>query len=121
MKKLLLVLILVFSNANAATVEEICKPNYTSNIRPSSYWVNKVKVRLLKEQGLVGNISNYQLDHIVPLGLNGAPKDLSNIQMQPLEIALIKDKDETRLHKEVCSGKKTLSEAQLELSKKWGK
>lgn len=92
--------------------ETICVPGWTKTVRPSSSWAAKTKLTLLKAQGLeFRDRAGYELDHIVPLGLGGAPKDLANLQLQPWEGdhgARKKDIVENRIHRAVCSGKLTL-------------
>ena len=99
-----------------------CKAGYTDTVRPPVAFTNAIKAKLLKEQNLPGSISDYELDHAMPLGLNGAPKDIRNLQMQKWDIAFVKDADENRLRREVCTKhSKTLKQAQDELTSKWGR
>lgn len=99
-----------------------CSVGYTDTVRPPTYYTNNIKRRYLKQYNLPGTISDYELDHIMPLGLNGHPKDIRNLQMQTWPEARLKDVDENRLRKDVCvRHTKTLLQAQQELSDKWGK
>lgn len=66
--------------------ETICRKGYTKTVRPSTVYTNGVKMKLLREAGLVeADASLYELDHIVPLALGGHPRKLSNLMLQPWE------------------------------------
>jgi hypothetical protein len=101
------------------TIAQLCASGYTAKIRPPVFYTNKIKVKLMSNLHLVGNINDYQLDHFIPLGLSGHPTALSNLQMQPIKEALIKDKEETLLHEKVCKGKITIEAARLQLLNDW--
>jgi len=76
----------------------ICVRGYTATIRP----------RLSTRRG-------YQHDHFIPLELGGAPKDPNNLWFVPIDRAHKDDQEENELHREVCSGRITLAEAQQEM------
>ena len=102
------------------TLHQLCAPGYSGTIRPSSSYTNKIKRYLIigintkeKDSGIpLTRINGYELDHKLPLSLNGNPTSLNNLWMQKWVYAKIKDVTETRLHNDVCSGKTTLEEAQ---------
>jgi hypothetical protein len=98
--------------SNIATT--ICTPGWTKKVRPSSAWAAKTKLTLLRAKGLTwADRGDYELDHIVPLALGGAPRRLDNLQVQPWEGptgAKAKDVIETRIHRAVCAGKLTLNQ-----------
>jgi hypothetical protein len=64
----------------------------------------------------------YELDHLIPRQLGGAD-DVDNLFPQcyagrPWN-AVLKDRVENRLHKEVCAGTITLEDAQRDIAKDW--
>ncbi len=63
---------------------------------------------------------DYELDHLLPIGLGGHPRSLKNLWLQPWPEAATKDRDELRLHREVCAERMTLKEAQQEILAAWG-
>ncbi|MGH9735418.1 MAG: HNH endonuclease [Candidatus Acidiferrales bacterium] len=64
------------------------------------------------------NRTNFEIDHLVSRELGGAD-DLPNLWPQPAPQFHMKDVLENHLHRQVCSGKMTLSEAQREISTDW--
>lgn len=96
------------NQANIATT--ICVPGYTAKVRPPVSYTNAIKVNLFKAEHAPGRISDYELDHMVPLELGGAPRDINNLWLEPNYKA--KDAAENRYHDWVCSGALTLAEAQ---------
>jgi hypothetical protein len=113
---------------NADVTEEtirqtICVPGYTKAIRPSSSYTNGVKQKLLREAGLdESRMSDYELDHIVPLALGGHPRKLTNLALQPWvgeHGAWRKDSLEIRLRNMVCQGEVTLNDAQVCIAEDW--
>lgn len=100
----------------------ICVPGWTRTIRPQSYVTNKIKVARLKSENLPGTISDYELDHVISLQLGGHPLDPKNLWMEPLHGpsgALVKDKLENALKRDVCSGKIKLAYARRVIAKDW--
>ena len=101
--------------------QTICRLRYTRTVRPPQDWSHAVKERLLLEQRLPGRIQDYELDHLIPLGLGGAPRDPANLWLQPWPEARQKDQVEVDLHAAVCSGRLTLEEAQQRMRVEWGR
>lgn len=93
---------------NIATT--ICVPGYTRTVRPPVSYTNAIKANLFKAQHAPGKLSDYELDHMVPLELGGAPRDPANLWLEPNYKA--KDAAENRYHDWVCSGAMTLAAAQ---------
>jgi hypothetical protein len=98
----------------------VCRLGYTKAVRPSKEWSASVKARLLIEQHLPGKIQDYELDHLVPLGLGGAPQDPANLWLQSWPEARAKDDDESALHRAMCTGRLTLEQAQRRILEQWG-
>jgi hypothetical protein len=65
---------------------------------------------------------DYELDHIVPLNLGGAPLNRRNFQLPPWRGACnarMKDELEAELSRAVCEGDVSLIDAQREIVKDW--
>jgi len=79
-----------------ATIDTtVCVPRWTASIRPS-----------------LPTRPGYQYDHVIPLGLGGAPSDGANLSYVPTDVARRQDVLETLLHRLVCAHKVTLADAQ---------
>ena len=96
----------------------ICQPGYTATVRPPRAFTDGAKRRLLN--GHPGSPTDYELDHLIPLGLGGHPTSPNNLWLQHWTAAAIKDRDELRLHRELCAGRVTLEQAQREMRATWG-
>ena len=103
--------------------QTICVTGYTATIRPSTSYTNGIKRRLLREQGIdESHISDYELDHLIPLAVGGHPRKLSNLQLQPWtgeNSATEKDGLERRLQHKVCNGEINLVDAQYCIAEDW--
>lgn len=102
--------------------QTICVSNWTKKIRPSSSYTTKLKIQQMKELGLTGDPKDYEEDHLISLEIGGHPTDPHNLWPQPWSGpygAHQKDRLENALHKDVCSGKITLKEAQEAISQNW--
>ncbi|HKF76481.1 MAG TPA: hypothetical protein VKF59_10100 [Candidatus Dormibacteraeota bacterium] len=100
----------------------ICVSGYTSRVRPPESYTEPLKRDLLARYGLPGPLSNYELDHLVPLEVGGAPRSVRNLWPEPASVhpgSLDKDRLENRLHDEVCSGQMRLADAQLAIATDW--
>jgi hypothetical protein len=96
----------------------ICQPGYTTTVRPPRAVTDAAKRRLLN--GHPGARTDYELDHLIPLGLGGHPTSPNNLWLQHWTEAAIKVRDELRLHREFCAGRVTLEQAQREMRATWG-
>jgi hypothetical protein len=97
--------------------ETVCVPGYSSKIRPSSSYTNKLKKQQIIEYGYSEvDTKHYEEDHRVPLSVAGNPTDPHNLWPEPWVgdkySAKEKDKIETAVHRLLCSGKITLKQAQ---------
>lgn len=76
----------------------------------------------MKDLGLTGPASAYELDHFVPLETGGHPTDPNNLWVEPWngsEGAHKKDMLENKLKRLVCNGTITLKEAQQNIITDW--
>jgi hypothetical protein len=97
-----------------ATISQtICKAGWAKSVRPPASYTSK-----LKRQQLPAGASakDYQLDHLMPIEIGGAPKDAANLHIVAIERAKADDKEENRLHKSVCDGSMTLEAARVKMS-----
>lgn len=107
--------------------DNICKSGWTSTIRPSSSYTNKLKATQLTTTyasfvKLYGaDLSLYEEDHLISLQLGGHPTDSKNLFPQPYSGNNAKKKDvvETKLKRLVCDGTITLKTAQTSIAKNW--
>src|SRR5260370_36673900 len=76
-----------------------------AKLRPPRKVTDAVKRRLIN--GHSGSPQDYELDHLIPLGLGGHPTSANNLWLQHWSEAAIKDRDELRLNHEVCAGRMT--------------
>lgn len=90
----------------------ICKRGWTRTIRPPQSYTARLKRQLLPRGA---HVSEFELDHCLPLELGGHPTDHANLWLQPWGGrcgALAKDQTEDFLRSLVCSRLITLAEAQ---------
>ncbi len=100
----------------------ICVPGFAKKIRPPTSYTTPLEIKLMKSYGFTGDRKDYELDHLISLQLGGSPKDVKNLWPEPYFTkfnAHTKDKFENYLHKQVCNGSMSLSEAQTEIATDW--
>lgn len=125
-------LLVLTSSAQAATLplnpavtqenidETICVRGWTKTVRPPFQVSNAIKLTKLRERGLTeADKSRFELDHIIPLALGGAPDDVRNLRLQPCSEADRKDGVEVCLAHAVCAGRMSLNEARRRIWKDW--
>lgn len=108
------------TQANIAST--ICVSGYTATVRPSTTITNRIKIERLAAYGFTGPLSDYELDHLIPLELGGAPSDVANLFPEPWEGsegARTKDATENYLHDQVCRGNIQLVDAQNAIATDW--
>ena len=96
------------------TQDMICDGNggwSTDLVRPPSSVTGKIKKQMMDEIKTTLPPTQFQLDHIIPLTIGGAPLQ-PNLQLQPIAEARKKDQYEKQVWRQVCSGELTLKEAQ---------
>jgi hypothetical protein len=64
-------------------------------------------------------LPDFQLDHVIPLALGGAPSDPQNFQLMDADDAERKDDVERCLARAVCAGKVGLDEARRRIWLDW--
>ncbi len=96
----------------------ICKPGWTTTVRPPTSVTNRIKKDTDVAYGLPADTKG-ELDHLISLELGGAPADPRNLWVQPGPIPNPKDTVENRLHAAVCAGQVTLGAAQHAIATDW--
>ncbi len=99
--------------------QTICVSGYTKHVRPPVELTNRIKRERMMRYTLSGTLSEYELDHIIPLELGGCPNCPTNLWMEPLQDAHEKDRVENYLHRQVCDGKMQLIDAQQLITRDW--
>ena len=92
----------------------ICHPGWTTSIRPTEAWSEALKRRLLTHSGFKDqHLADYELDHLIPLELGGAPADLFNLWLEPRYNGQSQrgDTAENSMRRKVCAGTLALQTA----------
>jgi hypothetical protein len=106
----------------------ICVSGYTTTVRPPTSYTDRVKIERLVAYGYSQGKASFELDHLVPLELGGAPYAVANLWPQPWEKsglvglgwgAETKDDFENYLHRAVCAKRTTLADAQRHMAVHW--
>jgi hypothetical protein len=101
----------------------ICRKGWTRTIRPPVSYTNRLKHQLMRKYGVGdGNMRDFELDHLIPLELGGAPDDPANLWPQPRTgtwNADLKDDLERTVNRRVCEGRVSLAEAQKAIRTDW--
>jgi hypothetical protein len=90
----------------------ICAHGWTKTIRPPTSYTNELKRKQMREYGVGGALADYQEDHLISLELGGHPTDPRNLWPEPYPRASEVDSIENELNADVCSGRRSLAEAQ---------
>ena len=105
--------------------ETICIPGWTRIVRPAVGYTEELKRQQMAAFGYHDRrLSHYEEDHLIPLGLGGAPSDPRNLWPEPRTPpdgwgADRKDELEFVLNQLVCSGGLPLPEAQRAIATNW--
>ena len=97
----------------------ICRPGYSSSIRPSSSVTGREKLASMRAYGLRQGPGAYEYDHLISLELGGAANDSRNLWPENGASPNLKDKVENSLHARVCGGSITLASAQRIIALDW--
>ena len=99
--------------------QTICVSGFTRTVRPAWHITEAIKRQRMVELGLPGKLSDYELDHLIPLELGGCGDCQTNLWMERFRDALQKDQVERYLNREVCRGRLSLAEAQKLVAQDW--
>jgi len=99
----------------ALTRAEVCgRPTRARRRVPAS-----VRAAVLRAYGVpAAEVWRYEVDHLVSLEVGGA-NSLANLWPQPIQSARRKDVIENWLHREVCTGRMAIQDAQNRLANDW--
>lgn len=103
------------------SLEELCTPGYTQGVRNVSTATKKQVCATYAVSPQDCNGKKYEIDHLISLELGGS-NDSKNLWPQPYQPkpgAREKDRLENWLHKEVCDGIMSLTDAQKSISGDW--
>jgi len=63
--------------------ETICRPGYSRSIRPAYAITEPLKRQMMQAQHPGEAFAGYELDHLIPISLGGAPLDAKDLWLQP--------------------------------------
>jgi hypothetical protein len=108
-------------------LREICHRGYSASVRPFGGEWTALKMEVYARYDGY-NVSHgmapyptrgYAIDHLVPLEIGGAPRDVRNMWPQPVAEAIEKDRVEDALHVLVCDGEIGIADAQDRIARDW--
>jgi len=103
----------------------ICVRGWTRTVRPPEQYTYALKRQQVRKWGYADRrLGHYEEDHLVALGIGGAPDDPRNLWPEPREssdgwTADRKDELESELNRLVCSGRLSLAAAQHAMAHDW--
>ncbi|MFD8708310.1 hypothetical protein ACFV1W_37995 [Kitasatospora sp. NPDC059648] len=105
----------------------ICVAGYSTSIRPSTTYTNRLKVQQIAQYGYTDtDTADYEEDHFIPLSLGGNPTDPNNLWPEPRyttgtsgRSSTDKDTVEYRLYRAVCNHQVNLVPAQQAIATDW--
>lgn len=100
--------------------QTICRPGYSTTVRPSTSYTNAIKFSLMEQSGIQREEArDWALDHRLAIGLGGHPRALDNLQLLPSTENSRKSRIEAKMICYVCTGAIPLHQAQSELLHDW--
>lgn len=100
----------------------VCRPGYAGRARPALGISAPFKRRLMNLQYPGQRMADYELDHLIPISIGGAPFDRRNLWLQPRRgraNAADKNKLAYVLWRLVCEHRLPLRTAQQAISRDW--
>jgi hypothetical protein len=101
------------------TTAQVCQSGYASSVRSVT---TRIKNKVYAEYGIKKRKpKQYEIDHLVNLSIGGS-NDITNLWPQAAKPAPgfpQKDRVENYLRNQVCTGKISLQEAQIEIATNW--
>ena len=108
---------------NQSNIDQtICVPGYAHSVRPSYSITGPLKRQLMRSEHPGERYAGYELDHLVPLSLGGAPDSPQNLWLEPRGGAWNagdKDQLEFVLWRLVCRHEVPLTAAQRDIAGDW--
>lgn len=102
--------------------ETICRPGYARAACPDYAITGPLKRRMMNAQHPREPMADYELDHLIPISIGGAPLDMHDLWLQPRQgIANAGDKNVLAyvLWRLVCTHQIPLATAQRDISHDW--
>jgi hypothetical protein len=102
--------------------ETICRPGYARSVRPAYLITGLLKRRMMDAQHPGERMADYELDHLIPISIGGAPLDMHDLWLQPRQgQANAGDKNVLAyvLWRLVCTHQVPLQTAQRDISHDW--
>jgi len=93
--------------------DTICRRGWAQSVRPPASYTSRLKRSQLPKGA---SMRDYELDHLMPIELGGAPRDEANLRIVPIKRAKADDRQEDKLHSAVCQGSMTLQAARVKMS-----
>lgn len=110
-------------DVTAAMLDQtICSAGFTRSIRPPLSYTAPLKLELMAAYGVGTDTQLFELDHLIPLELGGAPADPKNLWPEahaPMPGSYEKDELENLLNARVCARELSLGEAQAQIAADW--
>ncbi len=108
----------------------VCTPGYSKKVRPVGAQWRKLREEAYARYGIARGHRSYvdenglrhaayEVDHLVPIELGGAPDDIRNLWPEPMGDAKREEVVEDELHHLVCSHRVPLAQAQAAMSRDW--
>lgn len=106
--------------APGVTVEILRQPGYAKRVRPGRWASLAMKTKALRRYGIhLTEFRHYTGDHLIPIECGGAPADPLNYWPQPKAEAVLKDRLENALHRQIISGTLTIETAADMMRASW--
>lgn len=102
--------------------DTICRPGYARSVRPAYVITGPLKRRMMDVEHPGEPMADYELDHLIPISIGGAPLDKRDLWLQPRQgQANAGDKNVLAyvLWRLVCTHQVPLATAQHEISHDW--
>lgn len=102
--------------------QTICRPGYARSARPAYAITGPLKRRLMDAQHPGERMTEYELDHLIPISIGGAPLDRRDLWLQPRQgPANAGDKNVLAyvLWRLVCTHQVPLATAQHDIGRDW--
>jgi hypothetical protein len=105
----------------------ICNPHWSTRSErpPEDYTYRLKREQLIEYHDADTSTHDYEEDHLIPLEIGGSPTDPKNLWPEAYATSIpdggakYKDKVESYLHEQVCSGAMPLAEAQRMIAADW--
>jgi hypothetical protein len=99
-------------------------PGWTAQVRPPVSYTNALKIQVMSEYGIIGNPTDFELDHLVPLCCGGNPISQLNLWAQRragVNGASLKDTTEVAAQHAILNGHMSLADVQRGFCEDWTK